>query len=349
MVILSRRKIFLIILAVCLAVSFLYSCRKNSPETHRLEGKTMGTTWSVLSGGLPKGLALSSLKPLLQQRLDRINQLMSTYDPVSEISRFNNSRTNSWFPVSPETAAVVELAQEISRLSGGAFDITVGPLVDLWGFGPRPQSGHPPADSEIEAARSMVGYRRLQVRRSPAALRKEIPGLRIDLSAIAKGYAVDQLAEILIAHGVFDMVVEIGGEMRIRGRHPDGKGWRIAVEKPLPGKRAVEKIFSFADTGMATSGNYRNFFIENGQTYAHTIDPSTGRPVRHKLASVTVLDPSCARADALATALAVMGDELAVEFCRREKIAAYLLIHKGKGTTSVMTDHFRAFIDKVVP
>lgn len=309
----------------------------------------MGTTWSVLIGEVPKGLALSALQPLLQQRLDRINQLMSTYDSASEISRFNDSSTNSWFPVSPETAAVVELAQEISRLSGGAFDITVGPLVDLWGFGPRPQSGHPPSDSEIETARNMVGYRRLQVRRSPAALRKEIPGLRIDLSAIAKGYAVDQLAEILIAQGVSDMVVEIGGEMRIRGRHPGGKGWRIAVEKPLPGKRAVEKIFSLSDTGMATSGNYRNFFIENGQTYAHTIDPSTGRPARHKLASATVLDPSCARADALATALAVMGDELAADFCRREKIAAYLLIYQGEVTTSVMTDDFRAFIDKVVP
>jgi len=306
----------------------------------------MGTTWSVVLGKTPGGFDSASLQPLLQQQLGRINSLMSTYDPDSEISRFNDSGSTDWFSVSPETAHVVALAEEISRLSNGAFDITVGPLVDLWGFGPRPRKERRPTDSEVAEVRKRVGYEHLQVRLTPAALRKDIPDLRIDLSAIAKGYAVDELAAILSAKGCMDMVVEIGGEMVVKGRNPDGRPWRIAVEKPVPGQRALDKIFHLNDTGMATSGDYRNFFIEDGQRYGHTIDPATGRPVRHKLASVTVLAPTCAKADALATALMALGDERALELCRREKIAAYLLLHQGDGTKAVMTDSFKPLLAK---
>lgn len=309
----------------------------------------MGTTWSVLLSKRPSGVDPASLQTLLQRQLDRINSLMSTYDPASEVSRFNDSSSSDWFSVSAETAEVVELAQEISRLSDGAFDISVGPLVDLWGFGPRPRGDRHPADSTVEAVRRQVGYRHLNVRRSPAGLRKNIPSLRIDLSAIAKGYAVDKLAETLIAHGVDDMVVEIGGEMRIKGRHPDGRPWQIAIEKPEPGQMAVERVFTVTNTGLATSGNYRNFFVEDGQRYGHTIDPATGRPVRHRLASATVLAPACARADALATALMALGDVRAQELCRREKIAAYLLIHEGEATQSVMTDTFKAQAGRGAP
>ena len=308
----------------------------------RLSGATMGTTWSVSLGRLPSGMQAEQLQQRLQQRLDRINRLMSTYDPDSELSRFNNQRGTGWFSVSPETAAVVELAQQISVLSNGAFDVTIGPLVDLWGFGPIPRGRQRPSDRQVELARQQTGYRKLQVRREPAALRKRIPELRVDLSAIAKGYAVDQLAELLMTAGVNDLLVEIGGEMRMRGRRPDGTPWRIAIEQPLPGERSVAQVLSLSATGLATSGNYRNFFIEEGQSYAHTIDPNSGRPVRHQLASATVLDPSAARADALATALMVMGEQRAQAFCRRERLAALLLIHQGARIAPVMTDPFRA-------
>jgi thiamine biosynthesis lipoprotein len=349
MALVSGRSLLLLLVACLLLLALLLARRETIPGTVPLEGKTMGTTWSVVLGRVPPGFKGEELQPLLQQQLDRVNRLMSTYDPDSEVSRFNDSRSSDWFPVSAETAAVVELAQETSRLSSGAFDVTVGPLVDLWGFGPRPRNGHRPADAEIEAARRAVGYTRLQVRRSPAALRKDNPDLRIDLSAIAKGYAVDQLAETLRSRGIRDMVVEIGGEMRIPGQRPDGTPWRIAVERPDPGPRQVERVFQLAETGMATSGDYRNFFTEDGQRYAHTMDPATGRPVRHRLASATVLDPSCARADALATTLMVLGEEKAQEFCRRHGIAAYLLIHQGEGTRPVMTDAFSARFGRSAP
>jgi len=334
--------------AVILLLTVWYRGRGPGATT-RLAGKTMGTTWSAVLGETPGGVDPAALQPLLQQQLDRINALMSTYDPASEISRFNDSSSTNWIAVSPETAQVVALAQEISRLSDGAFDITVGPLVDLWGFGPRPRKEQLPTDSEINAVRKQVGYGHLQVRQTPAALRKDIPGLRLDLSAIAKGYAVDALAETLTRQGVTDMVVEIGGEMVIKGRNPEGRPWRIAVEKPTPGQRAAEKIFSLTDTAMATSGDYRNFFIEAGQRYGHTIDPATGRPVRHKLASATVLAPSCAKADALATALMALGDELAQQLCSRQGIAAYLLLHQGNGTNAIMTDRFKSQLAKDTP
>jgi thiamine biosynthesis lipoprotein len=343
----SGRFVLPLLLTLGLLLALFIAPRQDSAASLRLEGRTMGTTWSVLLGRVPAGVRPDTLQPLLQQQLERISRLMSTYDPGSEISRFNDSSSTAWFPVSAETAAVVALAQETSRLSGGAFDVTIGPLVELWGFGPGPRRDRRPAAADIAAARRNVGYGRLQVRLSPPALRKEVPGLRLDLSAVAKGYAVDRLAEILMERGMRDMVVEIGGEMRIVGRHADGTPWRIAVEKPEAGPSRVERAFLLPDTGMATSGNYRNFFVAEGERYAHTIDPVSGLPVRHRLASATVIDPSCARADALATALMVLGEERAQELCRRQRIAAYLLIHQGEGTRAVMTDAFRAVLDGV--
>lgn len=343
----SKGYTLLILLAVACLVFIFWRVGRTGPiPLLRLDGKTMGTTWSVLLGKRPAGVDTSALHSLMQQELDHINKLMSTYDKSSEISRFNDSNSTQWFPVSTETAQVVELARKISILSNGAFDVTVGPLVDLWGFGSKPRGDRTPADDQVEALRKKVGYKHLKVRLSPAALRKDIPGLRVDLSAIAKGYAVDKLAEIVSAKGFADMVVEIGGEMLIKGRNPNGKLWRIAVEKPVPGRSSAERVFSLAATGMATSGNYRNFFVEDGQRYGHTIDPATGRPVRHRLASVTVLSPTCAEADALATALMAMGDDAAEELCRRHKISAYLLVHQGEEVRAIMSETFKSMIDK---
>jgi thiamine biosynthesis lipoprotein len=317
------------------------ACTRQASETLHFGGATMGTTWSVVLR--PAGAVdTATLQRELQARLDQINGLMSTYDPDSEISRFNQHTGADWFDISASTAEVVSLARQISVLTGGAFDISVGPLVELWGFGASPRSAQAPTAEDLSQALRQVGYQRLELRRNPPALRKQVPALRIDLSAIAKGYAVDVLRAMLEQRGLRNFIVEIGGELQVSGERSAGAPWRIAVEKPLDGVREVEKVLLLKDTALATSGNYRNFYVENGQRYAHTIDPKSGRPLQHRLASVTVLDPSCARADALATALMVLGEVQGRLLCEKEGIAALFLIHAGEGLEEYASPAFSA-------
>ncbi len=308
----------------------------------------MGTTWSVAMQ-LDDAIDARTIKQGIEEHLEQMNRLMSTYDPISEISQFNQHSRTDWFPVSEDTAQVIELALEISRLTNGAFDISVGPLVDLWGFGARRSNGLPPTAEQLAVARTGVGYEYLEVRRLPPALRKKLPQLRIDLAAIAKGYAVDVLAEYLDQAGLVNYLVEIGGELKIKGQRPDGTPWRIAIEAPLEHVRQVARVFPLADVALATSGNYRNFYEIDGQRYGHTIDPASGRPIRHQLASATVLDRSSARADALATALMVMGEERAKTFCQEEQIAAYLFIHEGEELSSYACPAFIEWQERLQP
>ncbi|MFO7577850.1 MAG: FAD:protein FMN transferase [Pelovirga sp.] len=337
----------------CLVAGFLLlllstGCQQQTETSLRFAGATMGTTWSVVLHPAT-GVDAAGLRRQLHQRLDQINALMSTYDPDSEISRFNRTPSSEWFAVSAETAQVITLSQEVSRLTGGAFDISVGPLVDLWGFGAAERGGSIPTADQVRAALDRVGYERLAVRRVPAAIRKEHPGMRIDLSAVAKGYAVDALAELLDQHRITNFLVEIGGDMKLAGHREDGTPWRIALEKPVDHMRAVETILPLPATALATSGNYRNFYEEGGQRYVHTIAPFSGWPIQHKLASVTVLDPSAARADALATALMVMGEEQGRLFCENHRIAAYFLIHDNAQTISYASPALQSLLDGVQP
>jgi len=316
-------------------------------ETIHLSGPTMGTTWSVSLLSSSAEIDSEALEKKLQQRLDQINGLMSTYDPASEISRFNNQITDDWFPVAAETAEVIRLSRQISELTGGAFDISVGPLVELWGFGASARKEHIPTDQQVSELLARVGYGKLELRDEPLAIRKMIPLLRIDLSAVAKGYAVDLLADLLKKQGINNFLLEIGGEIQSAGHRLDGTPWRIGIEKPLDAVREVETILHLTGIGLATSGNYRNFYEEAGQRYSHTIDPVSGRPIRHKLASVTVLDPSCARADALATALMVLGEEQGRQLCEKNQIAAYFLIHEKDAILEYRSPAFLAFIEKM--
>ncbi len=321
--------------------------QEETSGTIRLSGKTMGTTWSVIIADGTVGTDTAALQQLLQARLDQINGLMSTYEPTSELSRFNDRAISDWFPLSEDTAQVIEVAQEVSRLSGGAFDVSVGPLVELWGFGAAARGKRVPSEEQISKSLALVGYEKIRLRREPAAVSKQIPKLRIDLSAVAKGYAVDALAEILEQQGLSNYLLEVGGELQIAGHRGDGDPWQIAIEKPLEGIREVAAIFPLTNTALATSGNYRNFYVEDGQRYSHTIDPVSGRPVRHKLASVTVLDQTCARADALATALMVMGEEKGRELCEKHRIAAYFMIHEGESMIVYESPTFRKFVAEV--
>jgi thiamine biosynthesis lipoprotein len=292
----------------------------------------MGTSYSVQIVKPPADLDRDALAEQVNERLADINRLMSTYQPSSELTRFNESSTTEWFIVSPELVDVVRAAQAVSEASAGAFDVTIGPLVNLWGFGPTPSADVLPSAGEIQAARTRVGWKQIDVQVEPPALRKSRPDLYVDLSAIAKGYAVDRVAALLEAAGVDHYLVEIGGELRGRGINGAGEPWQIAIERPEVSKRAMFRVVALRDVGMATSGDYRNFFEVDGERYSHTIDPATGRPVEHRLASVTVLADETMQADAWATALLVLGRERGFELAEQIGLAAFFIEHKQDGS-----------------
>ena len=297
----------------------------------------MGTTYSVQLVDSPQTIEPAALQDRVDDLLADINASMSTYDPGSELSRFNASSSTDWYGVSAELANVVAAAQGVAEASGGAFDITVGPLVNLWGFGPGDSSGVPPSPEQVSAAKLRTGYGKLEVRLSPPALRKSEPDLYVDLSAIAKGYGVDRVAALLDAAGIENYLVEIGGELRARGLNFRRKPWRIAVERPDPAGRTVQQVVALGDAAMATSGDYRNFFESGGTRYSHTIDPATGRPVTHDLASVTVVGADAMHADALATALLVMGPDRGLQFAQASGLAALFISRTGTGFETHVT------------
>jgi thiamine biosynthesis lipoprotein len=232
-------------------------------------------------------------------------------------------------------------ALSISELTGGAFDITVGPVVDLWGFGPEGSRSEPPEASMIAAARERVGYGRVAADCKRPALRKDRGDVRIDLSAYAKGFAVDRVAELLDAQGMTDYMVEIGGELRARGRSESGGPWRIAIESPTASGGHVQRIIEPGVAGMATSGDYRNYFEVGERRYSHTIDPRLGAPVSHDLAAVTVVDEKAAFADAMATALLVLGPGEGMRLAERQGLAVYFQQRAGAEVVEKMSSEFR--------
>ncbi len=331
-------------LSFALLLSLLIGCsRSPQHEVLALQGTTMGTGYSIQVVDLPPGLERQHLQTAIDRELERVNDLMSTYRESSELSRFNRSRSKNWFAVSPALALLVEEAQQTSEASGGAFDATVGPLVNLWGFGPGGGHDSLPSDVQIAEAQARVGHEKLRVRTDPAALRKSEPALHLDLSAIAKGYGVDRIAELLDEAGVHNYLVEIGGELRGRGYNGRGQPWRIAVERPAPGVREVYSVVELRGGAMATSGDYRNFFEADGKLYSHTIDPRTGRPVNHRLASVTVLAPTAARADALATAFLVLGPETGLALAESLRTAALFILRTPDGYADRQSSLFHAY------
>ncbi|MCA9192973.1 MAG: FAD:protein FMN transferase [Planctomycetales bacterium] len=269
----------------------------------------MGTTYLVKY--LPSGVDKSPLEVgrLIQDELEQVNQQMSTYLPDSEVSRFNQYKNTDWFEVSSDTASVVSLALEISDWSQGAFDVTVGPLVDLWGFGPETPPQKQLSQEIIDATLARVGYENLHVRLDPPALRKDNAELHVDLSAIAKGHGVDRVATVLEKLGAKSFFVEIGGEVIARGRRADGQPWQVGIEQPVENKREIQQVIGLEDRALATSGDYRNFYVIEGKRFSHTIDPHSGWPVESPVASASVLAESCALADGLATCMMAMGSE----------------------------------------
>ncbi|MEX2525957.1 MAG: FAD:protein FMN transferase [Gammaproteobacteria bacterium] len=319
---------------------------ERQPKRTLLEGLTMGIGWSIVISGEMPDRDSSALRNAVQARLDEIDRTMSTYIDESELSRINRSHQDGWIDISEDLYNVIAGAVEISHLSGGAFDITIGPVVNLWGFGPDDTNDSVPAAEKINATLEMTGYTKLKTGLSPPGIKKTVPELYLDLSGIAKGYAVDEIAALLESREISDYMVDIGGEIMVRGRNPDGRLWRLGVEKPVSGERSVQQIIPLHDTAMATSGDYRNYFEKDGIRYSHTIDPRTGYPVRHNLASVTVLHESAMTADALATALLVMGPTDGLNFAARNQLPAFFIIKTRDGFIEQQTKPFRHYLEQ---
>lgn len=272
--------------------------------------------------------------------IDGIVKKMSCHSPTSEISRFNRFQGGEWFSVSRDTARVVSCALKISELSGGVFDITLEPLVTLWGFGPNGKTGRIPTDREIAEALERVGYQNLRVRLFPPMLRKGNPRVTCDLSAIAKGFAVDRIAKYLDAAGYRNYLVEIGGEIRSRGQNHAHRAWSVGIETPDSDGMALLRTVRLKNNSIATSGDTHIYFVKEGIRYGHAIHPATGRPLARDLASVTVIHSSCMQADALATAIIVLGPEKGYEFALKWKLAALLIVRNPGGLTEKMTPRF---------
>lgn len=305
-----------------------------------IAGTTMGTTYSVKITALPDSVDRRALKAGIDRILETVNAQMSNWRSDSEISRFNASASSSWTGVSADTLTVIEEALRVSELSGGAFDPTIGPLVDVWGFGPQEDQWGIPSQNRVVAALGRTGFQHLQTRGLPSGLTKDHAPVEIDLCGIAKGFGVDKVAAYLDAQGLGDYLVEIGGELRARGHSPRQRPWRIGVERPGSERPAVQTIVSLDGSAVATSGNYRNYFESDGFRYSHIIDPRTGAPVEHNLASVTVVAPSTMQADALSTALMVMGPHAGLRLARRADIAALFIVRDGAGFEEVRSPRF---------
>jgi len=305
----------------------------------------MGTSYSVQINANDTGNLNDALTNAIEDILNQVNQKMSTYIDDSELSQINSSSSTEWLSVSQELYDVISTANTISIKTDGAFDITVGPLVNQWDFGPDVRNEMiPPSDSTIQILSEYVGYKQLDLRASPPEIRKLKADIRLDLSGIAKGYAVDKIADFLDHSRFENYMVEIGGELRAKGINNSEELWRIGIEKPLTESREVHQIIHLDSTAMATSGGYRNFFIINDVRYSHEIDPKTGYPVSHQLVSVTVLDPSAMVADALATGLLVMGPDDGVKLAARENIPALFIISSTNGYLEQYTGNFKHFV-----
>jgi thiamine biosynthesis lipoprotein len=317
--------------AALFAVFFFRQPDRAAPRQWVLDGSTMGTTYTVkivVQDRDDDGRA--RLAVMIDNVLAGVNNTMSTYIEGSEVSAFNRHRAGD-FAASSDLLDVIVEAQRVARLSGGAFDITVGPLVDVWGFGPVGAAAAP-SDETIGKLLAATGFEHLQVDRENGVLRKGLPEVRIDLSAIAKGFAVDRVADALIGEGHVDFMVEVGGEVRASGRNVERHVWRIGIERPEDDGRAVYAAIPLSDLALATSGDYRNFVIREGVRVSHTIDPRLGRPISHDLASVSVVEASCMTADALATALEVLGPVEGMALATSHDIPALFLVRMDDGS-----------------
>ncbi len=321
--------------------TILASCTPAPVDELHLTGPTMGTIYNVKFVTI-EGINEKKLKQQIDQLLFDINQLMSTYIQDSELSRFNQWSSTEPFPMSAQTLEVLNEAKRLGDMSNGLLDVTIGPLVNLWGFGPQSRPEKIPSDTLIKTTQQQIGLDKLTIGLSWVS--KADTSLYVDLSTIAKGYAVDQLSLLLQAYKIDNFLVEIGGEMRLAGVKASGIPWKIAIEKPETIQRSVQKLISIGQNAVATSGDYRNYYEQDGVRYSHLINPKTGYPISHNLVSVTVVHPSSMTADGLATALNIMGKEKALELAETYDIAVLLITREKDGFTEYTSAKFAQLV-----
>ncbi|OOS00444.1 thiamine biosynthesis protein ApbE [Canicola haemoglobinophilus] len=337
-------KKFLLNLINILALAFLLSaCQKE--EVVSLNGKTMGTTYHIkyIDEGKAK-LNSEQIYQGIEAILQDVNAKMSTYIPDSELSLFNkNPEVNTPIEVSADLARVVAEAIELNQITQGALDVTVGPVVNLWGFGPEKRVEKAPTAEQIAERKAWVGIEKVKLtqKNDKFFLTKSVPQLYIDLSSIAKGFGVDKVADYIAEQGITHYLVEIGGEIRANGHNAENKAWQIAIEKPtFDGTRSVSQVIGLQDFAMATSGDYRNYFEQDGKRFSHEIDPKTCQPIQHNLASITVLSKSSMTADGLSTGLFVLGAEKALEVAEQYNLPIYLTVKTTQGFENKMSSKF---------
>lgn len=314
----------------------------NSKKEFLLQGRTMGTTYNIKVVGFEEELKLIQLQKEIDATLVQVNNEMSTYQPDSEITLFNESQGFEPVKISNGFRVVLSEALRIGELTDGMLDVTIGPLVNLWGFGPDYQPERVPSDVELTQARKKVGLSKILL--NDTGLSKTQPDVYVDLSTIAKGYGVDVVADLIASKGINDYLVEIGGEMRLSGFKGNGTLWHIAVEKPISTERSVHQVVVPKNNAVATSGDYRNYIEIDGQRYSHIIDPKTGSPINHKLVSVTVVHPSSMTADGLSTAIMVMGPEQGLAFAQKHGLAAMLIVKTDNGFEEINTVKFMSYL-----
>lgn len=299
------------------------------------DGPTMGTSYTVKIVW-PGRVVMDGreFEAIIKDALDRVDILMSTYRPDSEIARFNTAGSTEVFPIAPETAEVIACALKVSEQTVGAFDITIAPIVNAYGFGPEERKTATPSEAQLDALRASVGYGKLELDANAPSLRKTDPAITLDLNSIAPGYAADLIGRGLEARGIENYMVEVGGEIRARGTNYEGEAWRAGIEKPVEGERSVHRAISLENLSLATSGDYRDFYMQDGIRVSHTIDARSGRPVTHNLASVSVLHAECMWADAYATAIMTLGPEDGFLLARILELPALFILRKPDGTFS---------------
>jgi thiamine biosynthesis lipoprotein len=341
----NKMKLMLIVL-LSISITACFPSNNSGKSEILLQGRTMGTTYNIKVVSTLEQVEALKLQDKIDLALKQVNQEMSTYIPDSEISLFNQSNAGEVFEISPGFTRVLKESIRLGELSDGKLDITVGPLVNLWGFGPELRPEKVPSESVIATTLARVGLNKLHLVGNQ--LSKDISNLYVDLSTTAKGYGVDTVAELIEANGIGNYLVEIGGEMRLKGFKHTGELWAIAIEKPIldhSGEhRGVQQIVIPKDNAVATSGDYRNYFEADGQRFSHIIDPNTGKPINHNLVSVTVVHPSSMTADGLSTTLMVMGTKQGMEFAVKNNLAALFISKTEHGFSEQFTVKFKQYL-----
>ncbi|WP_413732903.1 FAD:protein FMN transferase ApbE [Sodalis sp. RH20] len=309
------------------------------------EGRTMGTFYRVTLAAPPPA-ALEGLKDSIARQLEQDNHELSTYQQDTVLSRFNQYRGTDAQPITANMADIVTTALRIGVKTGGAMDITVGPLVNLWGFGPDKQPRALPEQQDIDSARARVGLRHLRLIEDSQGqwLQKDLPDLYVDLSTLGEGAATDHLAALLERRGITRYLVSVGGAVVSRGLSPQGIPWRVAIQRPTDREIGAQAIVDLQGHGISTSGSYRNYYELQGKRLSHIIDPATGRPIEHKLVSATVIAPTALEADGWDTGLMVLGTEKAQALAEQQGLAVYLITRSADGFTAWMSPQFKSYI-----